>query len=387
VLSSDWLTQGPLSAQFESAICATTGARHAIACSSGTTALHLAALCLGWGPGDVVLVPAITFLATANCCVYVGAEPFFVDVDPVTCTIDVDEVERHVKALRAAGRRVRGVIGVDMAGHPCDWQALRTLGDRYELDLVDDASHALGAAFADGVRIGSGGYADITTLSFHPVKHITTGEGGAVLTDDAAVAERARRMRSHGVLRGEDEVADWEGPWHYDMVDLGYNYRLTDIQCALGLSQLHKLDEFLTKRRWAADRYRALFSGAPALNCPVERPGVEHAYHLFVLRVQFDLLGVSRRELFEHCRARGVMLQVHYRPLVSNSFYRELAIRQGADRHLPSSFAYYEEAVSLPLFPQLTGADLTRVAETLGTALGVQIESHLLSDPVGRFNG
>ena len=369
VLKGDWLTQGPTVAAFETAIEAAFGAPYAVSCSNGTAALHLAALALGWGPGDVVLVPAITFLATANCAAYVGAEPFFIDIDDRTLTIDPAAVERHVIALRTTGRRVRAIIGVDMAGHPCDWRALRAIADKYDLDLVDDASHGAGAVGADGERVGSGRHADLTTLSFHPVKHITTAEGGAVLTRDAKLAESLRRLRSHGMVRGAVDVVDWEGPWQADMVELGFNYRLSDLQAALGVSQIHRLPQFVARRRAIADRYRERFGGVPRVRCAEELSGVVHAYHLFIVRLDFSGAGRSRREVFEACLERGVALQVHYRPIFMNSFYRAREINRGAETWTPVSCTYYEQTVSLPMFPDLADDDVDYVARLIGEVI------------------
>lgn len=366
VLDGDWLTQGPGAERFEAALCAELGAAHAVVCTNGTAALHLAALALDWQPGDVVIVPAITFLASANCCAYVGAEPSFVDVDDATVTIDLEATEARIRQLSAAGRRVRGVVAVDMAGHPCDWIGLRALADRYDLHLVDDACHALGASYAGGERIGSGAHADVTLLSFHPVKHITTGEGGALLTNDAALAERARLLRSHGMVRGPEVVPGWEGPWHSDMVALGYNYRLTDIQCALGLSQLRKLPAFVARRREIAARYTAKFAGS-VVRTPEERAGTRHAYHLYLARTRFDR--VPRRDFFERCREKGIVLQVHYRPVPCNTYYQDAPGNVGIADRLPVSMRYYDETFSLPMFPSLEDAEIDRVVETVLEAL------------------
>lgn len=362
VLSGDWLTQGPTVDRFEEALCRELGATHAVACSSGTAALHLAALALEWQPGDVVIVPAITFLASANCCAYVGAEPYFVDVDDRTVTIDPVEAERHIRQLRGDGRRVRAIVAVDMGGHPADWVGLRRLADTYHLDLVDDACHALGATYAGGERIGSGKHADVTLLSFHPVKHITTAEGGAVLTNDDRIAERARLLRSHGTVRGEQDVPGWEGPWHYDMGELGFNYRLTDLQSALGLSQIRKLPAFVERRREIAARYTRAFAGT-IVRAPEECEGVRNSYHLYLARTSFDQ--VSRREFFERCRDRGLMLQVHYRPVPLNSYYQKIPWNAGIEGRIPVSMKYYSETFSLPMFPSLEDADIDRVVATV----------------------
>jgi dTDP-4-amino-4,6-dideoxygalactose transaminase len=227
-----------------------------------------------------------------------------------------------------------------------------------------------GAVGADGEPIGSGRQPDLTTFSFHPVKHITTAEGGAVLTRNPTLADAVQRFRSHGMVRGAAEVAGWEGPWHSDMVDLGFNYRLSDMQAALGLSQLRRLAGFVARRRDIADRYRRLFAGNPAVRNPQERPGATHAYHLFIVRVDFSRAGRTRREVFDYCRERGVALQVHYRPVFMNAFYRDREINRGAESWTPVSCRYYEEAVSLPLYPDLCDEDVDYVAALLTEALG-----------------
>ena len=365
VLRGRWLTQGPEIERFEAALCQTFGTAHAVVCSNGTTALHLAAQVLGWGEGDTIIVPAITFAASANCCRYVGADPYFVDIDPATLTIDLNEVEKAVVTLRSAGRRVRGVVAVDFAGHPCDWIGLRQLADRYELDLVDDACHALGASYADGVKVGSCTHNHITTLSFHPVKHITTGEGGALLTNDAAMASRAARLRTHGIERDRESMAEWEGPWSYDMVELGNNYRLTDMQAALGRSQLQRLSAFVERRRHLAARYRARLAGAPHVVLQTENIDCVHAYHLFVARCDFAAAGTTRQDVFRVCQERDLLLQVHYRPVYMNTYYRQQPLHHDAPRRTPVARRYYDETVSLPMFFGLSETDVDYAVDTL----------------------
>jgi UDP-4-amino-4,6-dideoxy-N-acetyl-beta-L-altrosamine transaminase len=362
-LDSDWLTQGPAVDRFEAALAERFGVRHAVVCANGTAALHLAALGLEWKPGDVVIAPAITFVASSNCALYVGAEASFVDIQPDTLTIDPNEVEREVKRLRAQGKRPRAVVGVDLAGHPADWKALREIADRYDLHLVDDACHAMGATY-DGVAVGSCKDPEVSILSFHPVKHITTGEGGAILTNDDTIAARVRMLRTHGIVRGEADVPDWEGPWHLEMVALGYNYRLTDLQCALGLSQLHKLDAFVAKRRTIAAWYDELLRGDGVFQTPKVRPGIEHAYHLYVMRTAFGTGDESRRAFFERVRARGIQLQVHYRPVPMNSYYAD-KIDSGTFDRLPVSMQYYSECFSCPMYPELEHDDIEYVVDVL----------------------
>ncbi len=365
-LDSDWLTQGPEVRKFEEALSERFGVRRAVACSSGTAALHLTALAFGWQPGDVILVPAMTFLATANCAIYVGAEPYFVDITADTLTLDPEETERAVVRLRSEGRHVRAIIAVDFAGHPADWPALRAIADRYDLELIDDACHALGATY-DGVEVCACVDADAAALSFHPVKHITTCEGGAVLTNDDAIADRAEILRSHGIVRGENSVPDWEGPWHLEMTALGYNYRLPDVQAALGTSQLSKLDSFLAKRREVSSWYDEILADDPLFRRPGVREGYGHAYHLYVLRTAFPEGATSRRRFFKSCMERGIQLQVHYRPIPLNSFYRD-RVPEGTIERLPASMDYYAEAFSVPMYPQLTRDDVSHVVGVIRAA-------------------
>ena len=369
VLKADWLTQGPAVEAFEAALAARFDVPHAVVCATGTAALHLAALGLEWQAGDVIIVPAITFLASANCAAYVGAEPVFVDIDPVTGTIDVGAAESEIVRQRAAGRRVRALVAVDMGGHPCDWPALRALADRHDLQLLDDACHAMGSRYR-GIETPSCRHADAAVLSFHPVKHITTAEGGALLTRDPGIASRARLMRSHGTVRGPEAVAGWEGPWHYDMVDLGFNFRLTDLQSALGLSQLRKLDRFVDSRRRLAAAYDTRFASSSVFLAPRVAAWAEHSYHLYLLRAPFGDGLPPRRQFFERCAANGVHLQVHYRPVPLNSYYRQGRRVDEIGRALPQAMRFYQEVCSIPMYPQLSIADVDRVVSVLHEAVG-----------------
>ncbi|OGK92666.1 MAG: UDP-4-amino-4,6-dideoxy-N-acetyl-beta-L-altrosamine transaminase, partial [Candidatus Rokubacteria bacterium RBG_16_73_20] len=281
------------------------GVRHAVAVSSGTAALHAAAFAAGLGPGDEAIVPPLTFAATANAVLYQGATPVFADVLPDTLTLDPARAREQLTA------RTRAIVAVDFAGHPADLDELRELARAHGLVLLDDAAHALGAEYR-GRPVG--GQADLATFSFHPVKHVTTGEGGMVVTDDAALAERAARFRNHGITTGAAERFQ-SGEWFYEMVDLGFNYRLTDVQCALGLSQLGKLDRFLARRAAIAARYREALGRLPGVALQTVAPDVRHAWHIFPLLLDLERLAADRRAIFTALRAEGIGVNVHYIPV------------------------------------------------------------------------
>jgi perosamine synthetase len=359
-LKSDWLTQGPLVQRFEDALCARVGARYASVVANGTAALHLAALALGWKRGDVVITSPITFLASANCIVYAGATPDFVDIDARYYTIDVEKLEDRLKSYRSRGLAVRAVIAVDYAGQPCDWPALRQLADRYGFRLVNDCCHALGATYK-GDQSYAARFADVVTLSFHPVKHITTGEGGAVVTNDAEIDRKVKLLRTHGMTRDPGTLRQYEGPWYYEMHELGYNYRISDFQCALGISQLKKLDSFLAGRRRVAQQYDQKFARYASIQVPAIRPGVEHAYHLYPLQIPLAELGIAKKEFFDRMKQRGILCQVHYIPVHLQPYYREhFKTREGI---CPVAEAFYQREVSLPMYPALDNEDVAYVAE------------------------
>ena len=353
VLRSDWLTTGPVVPAFEEAVARFAGAAHGVAVSSGTAALHAMCHVLGIGPGDEVLVPAITFAATANAVLYGGAAPVFVDVDPDTLLMDPADLARK------ATPRAKAAIAVDYAGQPCDYDALAAVCRERGITLLADACHSLGAA-DKGRPVGT--LAAMTALSFHPVKHIATGEGGMALTDDAETAKRLRRFRSHGIDADARE-RERLGSWHYAMVELGYNYRISDINCALGLSQLAKLPAFLARRREIAAIYDAAFADAPDVSPLAVRPGVAHAYHLYVVRLAAD---VDRGAVFTALRAAGVGTNVHYIPVHLHPYYREhLGTGPGL---CPAAEAAYARILSLPMFPALTDAQAGQAAAALAEA-------------------
>ncbi len=357
VLRSDWLTTGPKVGEFEAALARFCGVGHAVAVSSGTAALHAAMAALGVGPGDEVIVPAMTFAATANCAVFQGARPVFADVMPDTLLIDPEDVQRRITP------RTRAVIAVDYAGQPCDYDRLREICDARDVALVADACHAIGGAYK-GRPVGS--LARLSTFSFHPVKNMTTGEGGAVTTEDPELAARMRRFRSHGVTVDFRERLEG-ATWYYEMVELGWNYRLTDLQCALGISQLRRLPGWIDRRNELADLYRGALaaSGLDRDVRPLGRAPYEHrhGWHLYVVRVP----AARRRAIFVAMRQQGIGVNVHYLPVHLHPFYRA---KFGTGPGLcPVAEAAYEELITLPLFPAMTESDVARVVEALRSAL------------------
>jgi perosamine synthetase len=348
-LRSDWLTTGPKVDEFERAFAEAVGAKEAVAVSSGTAALHAAMYAVGIGPGDEVIVPAMTFAASANCVVFQGGMPVFADVSPDTLLLDPVQVEARVTP------RTKAIIAVDYAGQPCDYDALRAIACKHGLTLVADACHALGGTYK-GRPVGS--LADLSVFSFHPVKHITTGEGGMITMDDPQLARRMRIFRNHGIT-SDHRQREQQGSWFYEMVDLGYNYRITDIQCALGLSQLRKLSAWVKRRQEIAQRYNAAFAEVPAVRPLDVRAEVSHAYHLYVVRLDLTRLQVTRGQVFAALRAEGIGVNVHYIPVHLHPFYRE---RFGTKPGMcPAAEAAYEQIVSLPIFPQMMDTDVEDV--------------------------
>jgi perosamine synthetase len=363
-LTGDLLTCGPAVAGFEAALAAYLGARHVAVCANGTAALHLAYLGLGLAPGDEIITSPITFSATASAAYQAGLGVRFADVDPITGNLDPAAVAALI------GPRTRAIVAVHLAGQPCDLAALAALAQAHGLYLIEDACHALGARYR-GAMIG-GDTSDAVALSFHPVKHITTGEGGAVIMRAPAHHARVLRLRHHGIERDPVRLSiPSPGPWYHEVVEQGFNYRLPDILCALGTSQLARLPRFLAARRALAAAYRAeLAAQLPAglVTAPPELPERDHAYHLFAVAIDFAGLGVDRGDLMRGLAARGVGTQVHYIPLTAQPFHRD---RPGAEppRSRPGADAYYQRTLSLPLYPDLTSADVRAIVATLATTL------------------
>jgi len=363
VLKSDWLTTGPKVAEFEERFAAWIGARHAVSFSSGTAALHGAAFAAGLGPGDEAITTPMTFCATANCILYQGATPVFADVSPDTLNLDPGEVSKKLSSRAAS--RIKAIIAVDYAGHPA---ALDELGELAKTQvqrplLIEDACHALGAEY-QGKRVGS--IADMTVFSFHPVKHLTTGEGGMVTTNDPKLAEVLRRFRNHGIS-SEARQRQESGQWYYEMVLLGFNYRLTDIACALGLSQLEKLDANLARRREIAAQYTAAFRDLPAIVVPTVREGVVPAWHLYPVRLKLELLAVGRGEIFRALRAENIGVNVHYIPVHQHPYYRE---RSKSKESYPVAEDAYARLISLPMFHAMTARDVEDVIVAMKKVLG-----------------
>jgi perosamine synthetase len=353
VLRGDWLTTGPKVREFEQAFAKAVGATEAVAVSSGTAALHTAMHALGIGPGDEVIVPAMTFAASANCIVYEGATPIFADVEPHTLLMDAHDVKAKITA------RTRAIIAVDYAGQPCDYDRLRSLARDYDLALVADACHSLGGSYK-GRPVGA--LADLNVFSLHPVKAMTTGEGGIITTESLEMAHRMRCFRNHGVTSDHFQ-RDKQGSWFYEMVDLGYNYRLNDVQCALGLSQLRKLSNWIARRRKIARLYAEAFSSITGFTALPVDPDTESAYHLYVIHLHSACLNADRARIFAALRAEGIGVNVHYLPVHLHPFYQE---RFGTGLGLcPRAEAAYESILSLPIFPAMTDDDVDDVIKAL----------------------
>ncbi len=364
VLESDFLTQGPAVTRFEEALARQCGARHAVAVNSATSALHVAYLALGLGVGDLLWTSPNTFLATTNAALYCGADVDFVDIDPRTYNLCPAALEAKLVEAERDGRLPKVVVPVHFAGEPCDMAAIAALGRRYGFRIVEDASHAIGARAGEH-PVGACAVSDVTVFSFHPVKIVTSGEGGAALTNDAGLAERMALFRSHGMTRDPALMENPpEGPWAYEQVELGYNYRLTDIQAALGLSQLPRVDDYVARRHAIARRYDDALAGLD-LARPVRDQASRSALHLYVVRLAGRASG-RRRQIFDRMRAQGVGVNVHYIPVHLQPYYRRLGFAPG---QFPEAERYYADALSLPIFPTLTDAAQDHVVASLVAAL------------------
>ncbi len=357
VLRSDWLTTGPAVEAFEEGVAHFVDAKYGVAVSSGTAALHAAMFAAGIGPGDEVILSPVTFVATANAVVFQGGRPVFADVDPCTLLLNPEEVKARITS------RTKAVVAVDYAGHPCDYDALREIAGSHGLVLLADACHALGATYK-GRKVGT--LADLTAFSFHPVKHITTGEGGMVVTNNSSYAERMRRFRNHG-LTTDHRQRTATGTWFYEMEDLGFNYRLTDFQCALGLSQLKKLPEWIHRRQEIARQYGRALAEIPGIHPLKVASNVSPAYHLYVIRLGLSRLQRDRAEIFAALRKEGVGVNVHYLPVHLHPFYRRLL---GTGPGLcPAAENAYPEILSLPIYPQMSDREVKQVVTAVRKVL------------------
>lgn len=365
VLRSDWLTQGPMVPRFEQTVATQCGAAYAVAVSSATAALHLACLALDLGPGDWLWTSPITFVASANCGLYCGAQVDFVDIDPATWNLCPKALESKLLLAERVGRLPKVVVPVHLAGEPCDMPAIHALAQRFGFRIIEDASHAIGAR-CGAEPVGNCHYSDITVFSFHPVKLITTGEGGMATTNDRALADRMALLRSHGITRDPAHMQRVpDGPWYYEQQALGFNYRMTDIQAALGLSQLARLGDYIAQRHALAGRYRALLAKLPLV---FQHHEVSHhsALHLFIVRLQLDRVEVSHRAVFESMRQQGIGVNLHYIPVPLQPHYQRLGCTVN---DLSCAQRYYAEAISLPLYPALTPEQQDAVVTALVATL------------------
>ena len=375
VLKSSWLTQGPAIPAFEQALAKYCGARYAVALSSGTAALHLACLAMGVQKGDEVITSPNSFAATANCILYAGGRPVFCDVEPEQWNLDPSKLEKHLS------RKIKGIIPVHFAGHPCDMESIAKIARKKKLFVLEDACHALGGEYRIGkkkYRAGSCSHSDAAILSFHPVKSIATGEGGAVLTNRKDIYKKILAFRTHGITKDagkfiNKEEAFWNdggklrpAGWYYEMQELGFNYRFTDLQSALGMSQLKRLPEFMAKRQAIARIYNKAFLDFPGLRTPLQAPGVKSACHLYVIQLELEKLKAGRAEIFDALRRQGLGVQVHYIPIHYQPYYRGLGFKKGS---LPVCEDYYRRAISIPIFPAMTRAEIKTVIQTVKKVL------------------
>ena len=365
VLQSDFLTQGPVLEQFEKKVAEYCGAKYAVAVTNATSALHIACRAAGLGEGDILWTSPITFTASANCGRYCGADVDFVDIDSATYNMSVDQLARKLQKAKAEGRLPKVVVPVHLAGQSCDMKRIHELSVEYGFTVLEDASHAIGADYLD-TKVGSCAYSDMAVFSFHPVKIITTGEGGMVLTNNEDLYKKLCLYRSHGITRDAELMThEADGPWYYQQIDLGYNYRMTELQAALGLSQMDRLDEFVARRRYLVDRYNEILQDLPVVT-PHVLEGANPSWHLYMVRVDFSRAKLDKVQLFEEMKKRGIVLNLHYIPVHTQPYYQELGFKQG---DFPQSEKYYEEIFTLPLYYGLTDEQQDDVVAALRDCL------------------
>lgn len=358
VLHSDFLTQGPQVPRFEEKLAAYCGAAHAVAVNSATSALHIACLALNLGKGDWLWTTPNTFVASANCALYCGAQVDFVDIDPLSWNMCPQALEKKLAVAEKANRLPKVVVPVHLCGTPCDMQAIHKLGQRYGFKIIEDASHAVGGRYRNE-PVGNCGYSDICVFSFHPVKIVTTAEGGMALTNHPNLAKKMALLRSHGITRDPKLMSKTSGPWYYEQIDLGFNYRMAELHAALGVSQMDRLDEYVARRNEIANRYDELLAGQPLLS----QVRVDYsALHLYVIRLKIDEVKKSQYELFVSLRKQGIGVNLHYIPVHTQPYYRAMGFANG---DFPEAERYYSEAISLPMYPGLAEKDLLKIAGTL----------------------
>lgn len=367
VLQSINLTQGPNIPNFERSVMTHTGAKYAVAVNSATSALHIACMALDLGPGDWLWTTPNTFVASANCALYCGARVDFVDIDPHTYNLCPKKLEGKLIAAEKTGKLPKIVVPVHLSGQPCDMASIHTLSQKYGFKIIEDASHAIGGKYK-GEPVGNCRYSDITVFSFHPVKIITTAEGGMALTNNSELATRLGLLRSHGITREPSLMTKgMDGPWYYQQVALGYNYRMTDIQAALGVSQMTRLERYVSRRHEIAGTYNKLLAELP-ITLPWQHPDSYSAYHLYIIRLQLDQIKSTHLQVFEALRAKDIMVNLHYIPVHTQPYYQRMGFKTG---DYPEAEQYYREAISIPMHPTLTEEDLKTVAESLREAIEV----------------
>ena len=368
VLKSNFITQGPQVSLFEKKISAKFGSKYTSVFSSGTAALHVLAIALNWGKKDTIVTTPITFLASSNCILYSGAKPDFVDINQISYTIDVNKLEHKLKNLKKTGKKIKAVIAVDYAGNPCDWKSLRFLANKYSFTLINDNCHAIGSKYRNSSKYAIK-YADFVTHSYHAVKNITTGEGGAILTNLKSYKDKFDQLRSHGVEKNNKKDV---GPWYYEMKKLGFNYRLTDIQCALGINQLESLNFRIRKRRVLAKNYDKAFKNIENFKIPKTLHGRQSSYHLYPLQFNFKKKKISKISFFKKMKKKNINLQVHYIPIYKQPYYKKYNFKK---KNYPNSENFYQNVFSIPIYPELKNKDQKFIiSEIKKCLLGKNIE-------------
>ena len=359
-LKSDWLTQGPTIERFEKKLNNIFGSKYACTVSNGTAALHLTAIAMGWDSNDIILTTPLSFLATSNCIEYVGARTHFCDISLDSYNIDPNQIIKTIELIHKQGNKIKGIIAVDYAGHPCDWKTLRDIANKYELQLINDNCHSMGAEYNKDKKYAVY-FADAVTHSYHPVKHITCGEGGSILTNNKNLHNKIIQLRSHGITKNKKMDSDIFPPWYYEMHSLGYNYRLTDIQCALGISQLSKLNDFIVSRKKIARRYKEGFMNCELIRIPPSPSYISHSYHLYPILIDFEKTNIDKIKFFYKMREKNIALQVHYIPIHFQPYYQnKYGFKQG---DYPNAEYYYSKTISLPIYPSLKKSQQDKVID------------------------